>query len=191
MYVKDTGCPKYSGVYPDYLVCLNTDSNKIQIKNTVFLDYEEIDESENIEMLVWGRKIHQSYSCGLLPKSKVTHISGEHVCVESLKLDDVLSEGTVIGIVELDASNIEWYMVDGSIVSGNQAVQKDGKIVPAKEIGIRQSMKKSIAYQIFLDNKDGMFLIDNSLMVRDYPDSHNSGILESIQNIVMSSLNKK
>jgi len=194
MYVKDTGCPKYTGVYPDYLVCLNTDSNRIQIKDSIFLDYEEISESKalsEIEMLIWGKKINQSYSCGLLPKSKVTLANGEYVCIDSLKLGDVLPEGTITGIVELDASDIDWYMVGGSIVSGNQAVQKDDKLVPAKEIGVRQNIKKSIAYQIFLDNKTGMFLIDNSLMVRDYPDSHNSDILESIQNIVLASLNKK
>lgn len=194
MYIKDTGCPAYIGTYPNYLVCLNTDSNRIQINGNVFLDYEEVSEEKaisEIEMLVWGKKINQSYSCGLLPQSKVTLKNSKDVCIESLKLGDVLPEGTVTGIVQLDASEIKWYMVDGSIVSGNQAVQKNGKTVPAKEVGVELNIKKSIAYQIFLDNKDGMFVIDKTLMVRDYPDSHDPDVLESIQNIVLASLNKK
>jgi hypothetical protein len=194
MYVQDTGCPLYTGTYPKFLVCLNTDSNKIQIKDVIFSDYEEVNDTETlskIEKLIWGKNIDQTYSCGLHPTSTVTLSNGKIVTISSLKLGDSLIEGKVLAIVKLDASNIEWYNIDDCIISGNQALQKNGNINLAKYIGKRQELKIPIAYQIFLENNNGLFLLNKTLIVRDYPDTHNPKILTSIQNLVLESLNKK
>jgi hypothetical protein len=51
-YVKD--CEKavpYVGPNPEYIYCLNTSNHRVPIGNTVFADYEEIEEPPNYEAL--------------------------------------------------------------------------------------------------------------------------------------------
>ena len=195
MYVKDTGCKPYTGETPPYIVCLNTSNNRIPIGDSLFADYEETSSKNalaKIEEIVWGEPVYQSYLPGLSPDTTVQLRDGTTIRIEDIKLGMKLVEGTVTGIAIIDGCDVEWYKLGESVVSGCQPIYLNGRKYLAKMIGdyIRKD-RPEIAIQIFLENKLGWFMIDDSVSVRDYPDSHDKHILEAVQNVVLADLNKK
>lgn len=193
-YVRDTGALRYTGERPSYLVCLNTEDNKIRIGNTVFSDYEEIDHPDSlraIERIVFGRYVHAEETAGLHPSTNIRYANGSIGPIDNLKLGDKLTEGTVTGIVVLDTKDTHWYVVDGVAMMGSQPVQRNGFTTLAKDLGLPLFGKKPThAIQIFLDNDHGFFMVNERVMVRDYPDSHDIRKMEEIQNIVLYTLNE-
>lgn len=192
MPVRDTGVAPYKGVRPTHLICLNMTNNIIQIRRTYFRDYEETDDPDaliSIEKIVWGRRKNINYPLGLHPQTLVTMADGTLRPINQIRLGDVLLEGRVTGVVELDAREIVWYDVEGCVVSGCQPVCKEIRAL-ASEVGTRVSSPPSKAYSLFLDNATGWFMIHDKLLVRDYPDSHNPVVLDAIQEIVMRALKK-
>ena len=181
MYVKDTGCPKeFQKMFMEPIVCLNTSDNIIQIGNIKFRDYEEIPDELFDEDLGSPALPYETY---------VTLANGTQKMIIELELGTQLKEGVVTGLVDMDASDIVWYSVDGTIMSGEQPVYNGNSFVLAKEIGIQLPIKFKHAYQIFVNNTDGIFEINGKVKVRDYPDSHDPAKLEEIQKIVMDHLN--
>ena len=52
MYVRDSAkSVEYYGPNPEFIYCLNTSTHRIPIGNTIFADYEEIEEPPNYEFL--------------------------------------------------------------------------------------------------------------------------------------------
>lgn len=194
MYVSETGSPKHSGPRPPYLVCLNTSNNLIQIGESTFRDYEEVsdlDSLRKIEKLAFGRYTYSDSAIGLHPKTLVKR-RGAFVSVNSLRLGETIDDGKVVGVIRLDASDVEWYDIDGCIMSGSQPVFYDDRIQLAKEVGKQVEIgDMPYSVQIIIDNELGYFNIHNKILVRDYPDSHNGEILERIQEVVLSALRKK
>jgi hypothetical protein len=193
LYVKDTGCPLFTGTRPTYIICLNTDDNKIRIGQHIFADYEEVSSRDaclKIEKLVWGHPVFQTYSPALNPESTVVLKDGRTVRLDQVELGTEMAEGTVRGIMIIDGSGIEWYNIKGSLVSGCQPIYQD-KPVLAKSVGELSERSPVLAIQIVVENTTGWFTIDGNLTVRDYPDSHDQTVLDKIQTVVLNELNKK
>lgn len=180
MYVKDTGCSKDLKSVSDTVICLNTDDHIIQIGNIKFRDYEEAPDELFDESLGSPALPYETY---------VTLKDGTQKMIIELDIGTRLKEGVVTGLVDIDSRGVEWYSVNGVVVSGEQPVYLDNKFVLAKDVGTRITKKYNHAYQIFVDNTDGVFQINGKLNVRDYPDSHDPAKLEEIQKIVMDYLN--
>jgi hypothetical protein len=193
-YVRETGAPLYTGERPSYLVCLNTEDNQIRIGDSIFSDYEEIDHPDSvraIERLIFGRYVNAEETAGLHPSTNIRYVNGNIGPIDQLKLGDKLIEGTVTGIVILDASDANWYVVEGVIMMGSQPVKRNGVLTLAKDLGLPLFGKKpDHAIQVFLDNNDGFFTVNDRVVVRDYPDSHDIEKMEEIQNIVLFTLNE-
>ncbi len=189
-YVQDTGAELYTGLRPPYLVCLNMSDNIIEIGDSKFRDYEEVDTNNvealrKIEKIVWNEVLDISQPPGIHPNTLVTLATGEHVKISDLGLGSELVEGCVSGIVRTEVS--EWCTVEGCILSADQPVMHLGGLRLAREIG-KPCCAAAGAYQIFIDNDNGLFKVGGGLIVRDYPDSHDVHILEEIQKVVMESL---
>jgi len=61
IYVKDsTKSIQYLGQTPGFIYCLNTSSHRVPIGQTIFADYEEIEEPPNYEALDWFDKVSTS-----------------------------------------------------------------------------------------------------------------------------------
>lgn len=180
MYVKDTECQKEEKMFLQHIVCLNTSDNIIQIGDVKFRDYEEAPEELFEESLGSPALTYDTY---------VTLANGTSQMIIELELGTRLQEGVVTGLVDIDASDIEWYDVDGVYMSGEQPVFIDNKFVLAKEIGTSTNKKYKFAYQLFIDSKDGIFEVNKRVKVRDYPDSHDPVKLQEIQELVMNHLN--
>ena len=192
-YVKDTDAKVYTGKRPEYLICLNTDDNVIQIGDTLFRDYEETSEPESIaeiERIVWGMRVNAKYSVGLDPTSFVRDISGNRIELGHVKIGDQLQCGRVSAVICLDGSEMVWYDIDGVAMSGCQPVVYY-TVGLAKDTGKRLSYKKPVAIQIIVENATGWFKVNDKLLVRDYPDSHDERVLEKIQTVVLKSLLSK
>jgi hypothetical protein len=48
----------------------------------------------------------------------------------------------------------------------------------AKDIGVLTGKRYPIAIQLIVENTDGWFTVNNNVLVRDYPDSHDPLKLE-------------
>lgn len=180
MYVKETGCPISQRLYYEPLVCLNTSDHQIRIGDSVFCDYEEVPDELFDDELGSPALAHDSF---------VELIDGKRMMMNELKVGTQIKEGTVVGVVEIDASDIEWYTVDGVDMSGEQPVFNKGKLRLAKDIGVPKNRNDKTAYQLFLDNRVGLFSVNRKVIVRDYPDSHDPTELEGIQKVVFKHLN--
>jgi hypothetical protein len=194
MYVQDTGVERYTGEMPSYLVCLNTDTNRIEIGGSIFADYEEVGDPKalaEIEQIVWGKQIHQTYPGGLHDRSTVNLSNGKTLPISELRVGTQLKEGRVTGIVMHNGYSVEWYSVEGCLVSGYQPVYVGGQRHLAKDVGIPSTRTPSFAVQLFIDGESGWFTINDALSVRDYPDAHDAETLDKIQDVVLEYLNKK
>lgn len=136
MYVHDSekSIP-YVGENPGFIYCLNTTNHQVPIGETVFADYEEIEETPNYE---------------------------------SFSAFDTVT--TAMGRTPLAHTYPGMRTYDGVI--------------------------KAVVYlpndrmQLFMGNQDGMFTLNGSRRVRDYPDSHDPTELAEIQTRVLAELNK-
>jgi hypothetical protein len=124
----------FVGPNPELIYCFNTTDHRVPIGQTVFADYEEIEEPPNYEALD--------------PSDKVTTSLG-HTPLMSAFPGMRTWDGVIKAIVNLPG----------------------GKM------------------QVFMGNHDGMFMLNGTRMVRDYPDSHDPAELAKIQERVLAELN--
>jgi len=88
-----------------YLYCLNTASKKIVIQNTVFLDWDELDDNDMKEITrdIHIQDLHRTLDGGFTPNTPITMRDGTSRPIKDVKVGDVLSHDIqVIGIVEID-----------------------------------------------------------------------------------------
>jgi len=134
-YVKDTSKSiPFMGPNPRVIHCFNTTDHRVPIGQTIFADYEEIEEPPNYEALD--------------PSDKVTTALG-HTPLMFAFPGMPTWDGVIKAIVNLP----------------------NGKM------------------QVFMGNRDGMFMLNGKRMVRDYPDSHDPAELAKIQERVLAELN--
>ena len=124
----------FVGPNPELIYCFNTTDHRVPIGQTVFADYEEIEEPPNYEVLD--------------PSDKVTTSLG-HTPLMFAFPGMRTWDGVIKAIVNLP----------------------NGKM------------------QVFMGNHDGMFMLNGTRMVRDYPDSHDPDELANIQERVLAELN--
>jgi hypothetical protein len=134
-YVKDTSKSiPFMGPNPRVIYCFNTTDHRVPIGQTIFADYEEIEEPPNYEALD--------------PSDKVTTALG-HTPLMLAFPGMPTWDGIIKAVVNLP----------------------NGKM------------------QVFMGNRDGMFMLNGKRMVRDYPDSHDPAELTKIQERVLAELN--
>jgi hypothetical protein len=134
-YVKDTSKSiPFMGPNPRVIYCFNTTDHRVPIGQTIFADYEEIEEPPNYEVLD--------------PSDKVTTALG-HTPLMLAFPGMPTWDGVIKAVVNLP----------------------NGKM------------------QVFMGNRDGMFMLNGKRMVRDYPDSHDPAELAKIQERVLAELN--
>jgi len=106
-----------------YLYCLNTTSKKIIIKETVFSDWDDIEEHElfhlrkviheNYGLQIHYSNIHKYLEGGFHPDTHIEMENGIIKCISSLQPNDILNNGSIIkGIVKISANDIKLYKYD-------------------------------------------------------------------------------
>ena len=127
------------------LVCLNTNTHKISIKNYEFLDFVESEDSEfmkfkntYIQMIYNGtvREKPSEYSGGILYGTKISTLSGPKE-VQTIEIGEILDNGDVVKGVcsHLIKGTTYVEVAAGVLASPGTWVFKDGKIQRADSFG--------------------------------------------------------
>jgi len=101
-----------------YLYCLNTSTKRIIINNTIFSDWDEIDDQEWYKLMISTNKyipysfkksyVHPYLDAGLGGDTPIELHNGKMVPLRNVKTNDILKNGIrVAGIVEIDGQNLK------------------------------------------------------------------------------------
>lgn len=91
-----------------YLYCINTTTKTIDINNTIFADWDELDDEDINKLKIPIRlNIHKELATGFHPDSLITIDDGRVIKMCELNVNDVLYYGErVKTIIKLDSSDI-------------------------------------------------------------------------------------
>ena len=189
------------------LICLTTSDNRIRIRGTSgdlleFTDYEEDMDPEvmrKLEILTWGYAVDAPGLPGFDENTMVPMTGGTSKRIGDLVLGDVLACGEIVdGVVRHDGSKQSWVVLDDIAMTESQPILIDGLPLPflAKDDPAADPRDHTRdAFSIVLRNSTGWFLVENPFgkprVVRDYLETHDEGVLEEIEDIVLKSLNGK
>tara|TARA_B100000427_G_scaffold329826_1_gene348231 strand:+ start:9379 stop:11031 length:1653 start_codon:yes stop_codon:yes gene_type:complete len=208
----------------DTLMCLVTSNNIIKSGNITFKDYEEVKEQEvqckiasiilqslgsnNIGNILPKYELGERNNC-LPGKTRVRMMNGTYQRIDSLQVGSNTSCGKVLGIYKCLAKNIEWFNVNGNIISPRiickpkpstitiEKLQKKQAVIPkniqewnkAYNVGKYSPISKSdYGYHLILDSRQ--FELENELFIRDFIETDDDLIQDFITNIVLEDLNK-
>lgn len=154
------------------LVCLNTTSHKISIKNYEFLDFTESNDfalldfkHQYIELLYNGRGSKKFYSqnTGVTADTLVKLWNNDSTPISLIDIGDVLQNGDIVkGVCVHKIDGNMYTVVNGITVSPNTWVYKNGTIYKAGDIG--ESVYNSIdpLYVFQLITESSMYPVMNS-----------------------------
>jgi hypothetical protein len=105
-----------------YLYCLNTDSKEFTINETIFSDWDDIDESvlEKLEKNAVSvghlppkftlADIHTHLDSGFHPSTPIVLINGDTTPISKIQVNDVLQSGDkVLGVFQIDVTKVTLY----------------------------------------------------------------------------------
>lgn len=167
-----------------YLYCLNTTSKKIIINNTVFSDWDDIDEKELIllrkvihkyfGLQIHYNNVHRYLEGGFTNKTKIELNDGRRVSIDKVQVNDVLSLGnTVKGTVKIstkDSEVLKYNINDFEIICG------ENNIINDDDLGVFSTMdiphvnltpRKKPKYLYHLITSNGKLCIDG-VIFKDY-----------------------
>lgn len=208
------------------LMCLVTTNNIIKSGGITFRDYEEV-RTEDIQCKIAGiilQSLNNSntHLQNLLPKyelgernnclpgqTKVRLLNGDYQRIDSIDVGTITSCGKVLGIYKCITKNIEWFNVNGTIVSPrvickpspqnfviNKVESKGSRFSSdfqgwskAYNIGEYSPISNNdFGYHLILESRH--FELENGLFVRDFVESDDEIVQDFITKIVLTDLNK-
>ena len=172
-----------------FVYCLNTDSKSFQINNTIFSDWDDIDEDimNKLNSHIKSEKdIHLNLENGLDGNLSILNLKdGTAVLLKNIKVNDILNNGEkVVGVIKIDMTDIkdvyDYYLetTNGSyiktLIRGTRNIQLilddnvKKNMIENKE-GFKAKNKEEYFYQLLVEG--GSFIV-NGIRVGDY----NTGI---------------
>lgn len=159
-----------------FIYCFNTDTKRIKIKNEKFLDWDELEPIDiiNLKKLNYLQEnssmsdIHKYLDAGLYKNTLIELDDGRSIPIKKIEVNDQLKYGErVLGIVRIDAKNIHslykyFITKDFSIVGAPNIIMNDvdlGNLIPLN------NPKLKTLYHIITDTGD--FTI-NGFKIKDY-----------------------
>lgn len=173
-----------------YIYCFNTSSKIIRLGNYVFLDYDELNNTELTKIITEFKLLyptlnfnkstmHKMFEGGLYPTTIIRKKDNNHACILTIKIGDELEEGNkVIGKVFIHNDNLLYNIkLDG----GRKLMGVNPNIIYYDNTGnIKSSIynkkrgferENKYVYNIHLLTTKGYFYIgkmNNSIKVGDY-----------------------
>lgn len=171
-----------------FVYCLNTESKDFQINNTIFSDWDDIDDEiiSKLPKCFNGNDIHLNLENGLDGNLSILNLkNGTAVLLKNIKVNDILNNGEkVVGVIKIDMSDIkdvyDYYLetTDGSyiktLIRGTRNIQlilddNNKKNMIENKEGLKIKNKENYFYQLLVEG--GSFIV-NGIRVGDY----NTGI---------------
>lgn len=175
------------------LVCLITSSNRIQIGDLLFTDYEEVSSDSqlrHIETLVWDRAFGEEYVPGLAGSAQIVLANDDVIAIEDAKVGMLLPGDDVIeAVVKLYAADASWYEVNGLVLTGNTWLASPQGYRRARYIATANATGTGPSYSLITAKGTFCAVTDTGIcVVRDYLDTHNDAKLQEIERFVMQEL---
>ena len=117
----------------NYIYCINTSKKYIKINNTIFSDWDNLDELQlnEIKTKCMGKylpskfilsDIHKYLDGGFIENTQIKLQDGNNINIKDVKLNDILSHGErVVGLVKINAEDLNimrYPFIDGSNITG-------------------------------------------------------------------------
>jgi len=120
-----------------YLYCFNTSNKIITINNTIFTDWDDLDDMDIYEIKLKSRKyfntenftttdIHKYLESGFHGDTLIELEDGNSIKIKDIQVNDILKFGErVIGTVCIDASDIETFKhkINDKVINGGANLQ--------------------------------------------------------------------
>ncbi len=96
-----------------YIYCINTSNKRININNTTFADWDDLDNIDLNKMKDFNiastvNNIHKKTDAGLLSSTIITLKNGKKIPIHKIKPGDILENNTFVnGIVKIKANDIQ------------------------------------------------------------------------------------
>jgi hypothetical protein len=208
--VRDSSIYRVTIKYTGKLHCLNTSDNLIAIKghseDRVFRDFiETLDPLvTNDSKIIYRNSLNREngklqtgyqylHSIGL--ETLVRMNDGANKPIKDVQVGDKLfCEIEVLGKVLIDIPNIEYYLLDGMVLSGTDLIENYGKYSFVKDhimsIPIRTNDKPTMGIQgCHLITDMGLIPVGKNYFIRDYTISQNEKINNDLDSLVENFLN--
>jgi len=165
-----------------YVYCLNTTTKKLIINNHIFLDWDEMENTDISKLCLVAKKhlpilpllkhIHIHMDGGFVGETMIELEDGRSVFIKDIVVNDQLRFGErVLGIVEIEGSNlatIKKYMIDERLFIGGPNLR-----INDRDLGIQSTLemagipinKPEKLYHLLTDTK---FLTINGIQFFDY-----------------------
>ena len=162
------------------LVCLNTNNNRIGIKNYEFLDFTETEDSEFVEFknmyiqMLYNGKVNtlsNEYRSGILIGTKIPTTSGPKP-IELIQIGDILDNGEVVkGVCCHRMKDTTYVEIEpGILTSLGTWIYKDHQIVRADSYGKTQFSGSDVVLMYQLITESSTFPVSgksNRIMILD------------------------
>lgn len=171
-----------------YLYCLNTDKKSFTINETIYSDWDDIDEKVtaalNKNCVANGylpenftpTDIHKHLDSGFHRDSLIILQNGTSTPISEVKVNDVLASGDKVrGIIKIDARDMDVYnhsFSRGYSLCGSKNIHIDDNnlgIINCMSMRHGEKIKEDFLYHLLTDTS---FFVVNNIRVNDY----NSGI---------------
>lgn len=196
--------------YDTELICLTTENHMIEINGRLFRDYRETDDLYTNTLI---HKIMKDHINNIPVHNDCTNKSGIYnekpiyywgfhqdttlnVNNKPVKIKDIIDNklftGNIIGGVEMDLPDVNWYNYKGIIVSGNTLVKENQIWLRVYEsVYSKKIDDKYKLYNIITD--DNIIKIDSNsekIIFRDMVESFDNDINSYVNELLEKSLNK-
>ncbi len=164
-----------------YIYCINTDNKRIQINDTKFLDWDEIEPIDIILMKKLNYltnkcsidKIHKNFDSGLSKDTKIELENGKTIDICDVKVNDQIKiGGRVLAKVKINARDLSFirkYKFKGFSLTGSPNILIDdfdlGKLKTINMLGSTVLYKDKYLYHLITENRKFMA---NKIVIQDY-----------------------
>ena len=193
-----------------FIYCLNTTNKTIQIGNQEFTDWDDMSTNElneirfNCRHMLPKREfkpkyLHTYLDSGFIKGTLVSLKSGKNAPIESIKIDDILSNGEkvillngekVIGIVEIDGSDVvinKYFFKDKSFIGGPNIQLYDFNLGILNTCKLVKHESRDVCCKLYHILTDKNTLTSNGITFFDYNVAI-EGFLEDDNRVILSSL---
>lgn len=154
-----------------YVYCLNTKNKRIQIKNHLFLDWDEIDEY--VEEKIKFSNYEIDYYTNWIDSNTLIRMNDKsNKKIKNIRINDILENNNrVLGIINLGNKQLYSYKINNKNIKGcRNLIYYDGKNKKTTlNITTNQSPYIGLGLQLFTENSK--IITDNNITLGDYDSS--------------------
>jgi len=187
----------------DFMYCVGTDSKLFTINDTIFGDWDELNNADIVELYKNANHtlpsyfirshIHQYLDGGFVEETKIELFNGNKINIKDVKVNDILKNGEkVMTTVKLDAKDLigvyEYCLCDKIITGGPnlEIVDKDLGVIDTTKIRGIKIKSPNFIYNLVTDI--GTFTVDG-ICFCDYNSTTDKYLKDRKRNFEASEMN--